>query len=186
MAANMKTTAPPAVGSDRPILLVGLMGTGKTSIGRRLAKRLGCNFTDSDEQVEAAAGMTVSEIFDQFGEAYFRDGERRVLARLVAEEDGVIATGGGAFMNAETRALMLASGTVVWLDADIDTLVQRVARRSTRPLLAGRDPAEVLSALAKERSPVYAQAHIHVESGAGPIDEMVDTIIANLSREVTP
>ena len=165
----------------RPIVLVGLMGVGKTTIGRRLAVRLGLPFVDADAEIEIASGMTVAEIFARFGEAHFRDGERRVIARLIDGAPKVIATGGGAFIQDDTRALILARTLAVWLDADIATLVERVRRRDTRPLLKGRDPAEVLTALAAVRNPTYSQAPIHVGSKRGPHAETVDTIIAALA-----
>jgi shikimate kinase len=167
---------------DRPIVLIGLMGAGKTTVGRRLAQRLGLPFVDADEEIEAAAGMTISEIFQMFGEAYFRDGERRVIARLIDGSPKVIATGGGAFMNERTRALILENATAVWLEADLDTLVERVRRRSTRPLLKDRDPREVLGELAKVRNPIYALAPIHVRSQPSPHDATVKAILRALSR----
>ena len=164
-----------------PIVLVGLMGVGKTTIGRRLALRLGLPFVDADAEIETASGMTVSEIFARFGEAHFRDGERRVIARLIDGAPKVVATGGGAFIQDDTRTLILARTLAVWLDADIATLVERVRRRDTRPLLKDRDPGEVLTALAAIRNPIYAQAPIHVGSKRGPHAETVDIIIAALA-----
>ena len=125
---------------DRPIVLVGLMGAGKTTVGRRLAQRLGLPFVDADEEIEAAAGMSISEIFEMFGEPYFRDGERRVIARLIDGSPKVIATGGGAFMNDKTRALILDKATAVWLEADINTLVDRAERLPPRPQAAAAPP----------------------------------------------
>ncbi|WP_347304130.1 shikimate kinase [Croceibacterium sp. TMG7-5b_MA50] len=164
----------------RPIVLVGLMGVGKTSIGRRLSHILSLPFTDADEEIERAARMTVSEVFAQFGEAYFRDGERRVIARLMAQGHGVIATGGGAFVQPDTRALILESGIAIWLDSDIATLVDRVGRKDTRPLLRGGDPAEILRRLQAEREPAYAEAPIRVQSGAGPQAETVQRVLEAL------
>ena len=120
---------------DRPIVLVGLMGAGKSTVGRRLSSMLGRDFIDADHAIEEAAQRSISEIFDEFGETYFRDGERRVIARLIEENHGVIATGGGAFVDDETRALILEKAIAVWIDCDIDTLVERTSRRDTRPLL---------------------------------------------------
>ncbi len=157
------------------------MGVGKTTIGRRLAKRLDLPFVDADHEIEAAAGMSVSEIFAKFGEAHFRDGERRVIARLVDNVLGVIATGGGAFMNEETRALILAKSNAVWLDSDIDTLAERVGRRNDRPLLANRDARAVLRELAAVRNPVYALAPIHVLSHPAPHDVTVEAILTKLA-----
>ena len=164
----------------RPVVLVGLMGVGKTTIGRRLARRLDIGFVDADHEIETAAGMTVSEIFERFGEAHFRDGERRVIARLIDGVPRIIATGGGAFMNADTRALILEQATAVWLDSDIATLAERVGRRNDRPLLHGRDARQVLTELAAVRNPVYALAPVHVMSHPAPHEETVDAIIAKL------
>src|SRR6202008_2820436 len=140
--------------TGKPIVLVGLMGAGKTTVGRRLAQRLGLPFVDADAEIEEAAGMTITDIFDRFGEAHFRDGERRVIARLIDGTPKVIATGGGAFMQADTRDLILAKATAIWLDADIDILVERVSRKEGRPLLKNRDPREVLVDLAAVRNPL--------------------------------
>ena len=166
---------------QRPIVLVGLMGVGKTTIGRRLAKRLDLPFVDADHEIEAAAGMSVIDIFERFGESHFRDGERRVIARLLDGRPRVVATGGGAFMNAETRALILATATAIWIDSDVDTLVERVGRRNDRPLLAGRDAREVLAELAKVRNPVYALAPVHVISHPSPHEATVDAILSQIS-----
>ncbi|MEM8917708.1 MAG: shikimate kinase [Pseudomonadota bacterium] len=166
----------------RPIVLIGLMGVGKTTVGRRLAKKLDLPFVDADEEIEKAAGLTISEIFDRFGEEYFRDGERRVISRLLDDRKQVIATGGGAFMNAETRHLILSHATAVWLDADVDILVKRVARRDTRPLLKDGDPREILRKLADERNPVYAQAHVHVVGNDSPHETTVNSILSSLSQ----
>ncbi len=170
----------------RPITLVGLMGAGKTTVGRRLAMRLALPFVDADAEIETASGLTVAEIFTRFGEAHFRDGERRVIARLIDGTPKVIATGGGAFMQDDTRALILERTVAVWLDADVATLVARVQRRNSRPLLTGRDPAEVLAALAATRNPVYAQAHIRIGSHATPHGETVTAIIHALAKANTP
>ncbi len=158
------------------------MGVGKSTVGRRLAARLGLAFVDADEEIEKAAGMTISEMFSRYGESYFRDGERRVIARLLDDEPKVIATGGGAFMQDETRALILDQATAVWLDADIDTLVDRVSRREGRPLLAGKDPRVVLTELATVRNPVYALAPIHVKSIAAPHEVAVERILEKLTE----
>lgn len=157
------------------------MGVGKSTVGRRLAARLGLAFVDADEEIEKAAGMTISEMFERYGEGYFRDGERRVIARLLDDEPKVIATGGGAFMQEETRALILGQGTAIWLDADIDTLVDRVSRREGRPLLKGKDPRVVLTELAAVRNPVYALAPIHVKSIAAPHEVAVERILEKLA-----
>jgi len=174
MAATLSTP-------DRCIVLVGLMGAGKTTVGRRLAKRLALPFVDSDEEIERAAGRSISDIFDRFGEASFRDGERRVLRRLVDGPPKVIATGGGAFMDGETRALILESAVAVWLQAEIDTLAERATRRGHRPLLRGRNPAAVLGGLAEARDPVYALAPLHVRSEGMSHEEAVEAIVAALA-----
>jgi shikimate kinase len=165
---------------DKTIALVGLSGVGKSSIGRRLALALGMPFRDADAEVEAAAGRPIAEIFEQYGEAAFRDGERRVIARLLAEPPHVLATGGGAFMHPETRALIKQKAISVWLKADIEVLARRVSRKADRPLLAGRDPADVLTAQARDRYPIYAEADLAVETGDTPHLVAVDAILAAL------
>ena len=153
---------------DRPVVLIGLMGVGKSTVGQRLALLLDTDFIDSDHAIEVAAQRSVGEIFEQFGEPYFRDGERRVISRLIAEGHGVIATGGGAFINGQTRALILARAIAVWLDCDVDTLVARTKRRDTRPLLRNGDPREILGRLHAERAPAYGEAPIRVSAGDAP------------------
>ena len=170
---------PPAF-ACKPIVLVGLMGAGKSTVGRRLAQRLNLPFVDADAEIELAAGMTVAEIFDKFGESYFRDGERRVIARLIDGSRNVIATGGGAFINDDTRELILSAATAIWLDADPAVLAERVKRRDTRPLLRGRDPQEVLTDLAAVRNPFYAMAPIRVLSYQAPHDATVTAILKAL------
>ena len=167
---------------DRTIVLVGLMGVGKSTVGKRLAARLHLPFADADHEIEAAAGLTISEIFERFGEAQFRDGERRVIARLIDGTPKVLATGGGAFMHPETRALILERATAVWLDADIDVLADRVARREGRPLLKDRSPREVLAELAAVRNPVYALAPIHIRSQPLPHEAAVEAILEALGK----
>jgi shikimate kinase len=159
-------------------VLVGLMGCGKSSIGRRLAARLGVAFRDGDQEIEAAAGMTVSEIFERHGEHYFREGERRVIMRLLEEPPMVLATGGGAFMDPETRSRIKARGLSVWLKVGLDELVRRTARRNTRPLLKTGDPREILARLIDLRYPVYAEADLMVESGAQDVEEMTSRVQA--------
>lgn len=178
----MPASQPVPLTVTRAIALVGLMGVGKTTIGRRLAQRLRLDFIDADHEIERAAGLTVAEIFARYGEAYFRDGESRVISRLVDGAPKVIATGGGAFMNARTRDLLLGHATVIWIDADIDVLVDRVSRRGGRPLLKDRDPRAVLTELAAQRNPVYALAPIHVRSKPVLQDNIVDTIMRALRR----
>lgn len=167
---------------DRSILLVGLMGVGKSTVGKRLARRLGMDFVDSDQEIERAADYSIPEIFDRFGEPSFRDGERRVIARLIEGPPKVIATGGGAFIDPDTRRLILERCIAIWLDADVDTLADRVARRDTRPLLRGKDPLVVLRELAAVRNPIYAQAHLHIRSQISPHDRTVDQIVAALAE----
>ncbi len=165
------------IAGGKPIALVGMMGVGKTTIGKRLSARLNLPFVDADHEIIAAAGMPIADIFEHYGEAHFRDGERRVISRLMHGPQMVIATGGGAFINAETRALMLQQAAVVWLDADIDTLVERTSRRTDRPLLLNGDPRAILARLIEERAPIYAQAHFKVTSKAVPHDQMVEAIL---------
>ena len=167
---------------DKTIALVGLSGVGKSSIGRRLALALGMPFRDADAEVEAAAGRPIAEIFEQYGEAAFRDGERRVIARLLAEPPHVLATGGGAFMHPETRALIKEKAISVWLKADIEVLARRVGRKESRPLLAGKDPLDVLAAQARDRYPVYAEADVAVETGDTPHLGAVDAILKALAE----
>jgi shikimate kinase len=162
------------------IALVGLMGVGKSTVGRKLAARLHLPFVDADQEIEAAAGLSIPEIFERFGEAHFRDGERRVIARLLDGTPKVLATGGGAFMHPETRALILERARTVWLDADIDVLAERVQRRDDRPLLKGRAPRDVLAELAAVRNPVYALAPIHIRSQPVPHDATVEAIMRAL------
>jgi shikimate kinase len=173
--------ASPLPRRDRPIVLVGLMGAGKTSVGKRLARRLGLPFVDADEEIERAAGRSIAEIFESFGEATFRDGERRVIARLIAGGPKVLATGGGAFLNDETRALILERCIAVWLDAGIETLAERVGRRDTRPLLRDKEPRAALGALAAQRNPIYAEAHMRVSTEPVPHEEVVERIVAALA-----
>ena len=175
----MAKTAEPLL--VRPVALIGLMGAGKTSVGLRLATRLGAPFFDSDQEIEAAAAMTIPEIFERHGEGYFRDGERRVIRRLLEGPPHVLATGGGAFLNPQTRALILERAVSVWLKADLDLLVARTEGRGHRPLLNRGEPREVLSRLIDERYPVYAQADVAVESQPGQThQDMAARIVAAL------
>jgi shikimate kinase len=180
-AMSAPRRSPSAKELERPIVMVGMMGAGKSAIGRRLAQRLGLPFVDADAEIERAAGCTIDEIFDKHGEAAFRDGERRVIARLLEGPVGVMATGGGAFMDPETRARIRARAITVWLKADLDTLVERVARRSHRPLLKNGDPREILTQLIAARHPVYAEADITVETGDAPTAATVDRVIEALA-----
>jgi shikimate kinase len=181
---NTAATLPEAVLTAalgrRSIVLVGMMGAGKSSIGRRLAARLGLAFVDADAEIEKAAGMTIPEIFAAHGEPYFRAGEARVIARLLESGPQVLATGGGAFMNPETRSMIRAKGISVWLNATLDTLTRRIKRRADRPMLAGADHVETLKHLMDERYPVYAEADLTVESRDVPHETIVEEIIAKL------
>jgi shikimate kinase len=170
--------------NDRTIALVGLMGAGKTTVGRRLSQALAMPFRDADAEIEAAAGRSISDIFEAFGEKAFRVGERRVIARLLDGPPHVLATGGGAFIDDETRRLINDRAISVWLKADVEVLAKRVARRDTRPLLTGKDPLEVLRAHALARYDVYAQADIVVETGDTAHQAAVDAIIAALAQRV--
>ena len=176
-------TAAPSFRVPKTIALVGLMGAGKSSIGRRLAQRLGLPFIDADSEIEAAADATVEEIFQRHGEAAFRDGERRVIARLLDSPVHVLATGGGAFMDATTRTLIRARAVSVWLRADIELMLARVGRRSKRPLLKGGDPRAVLQQLIAQRYPIYAQADITVDSVDGPPEATVERVMAALAAQ---
>jgi shikimate kinase len=167
--------------NGRTLVMVGMMGAGKSSVGRRLANRLGMPFVDADTEIELAANSTIPEIFEQHGEAYFRDGERRVIQRLLDGKPKVLATGGGAFIQTETRAAIKASAISIWLKADRDLLLARVKRRSNRPLLKNGDPGETIDRLIGERYPVYAEADIHVQSRDVAHDVVIDDIIASLA-----
>lgn len=164
----------------RAIVLVGLMGAGKTTVGRRLAHRLGLDFVDADAEIEKAAGESIPEIFKLRGEKVFREGEKRVISRLLDDGPQVLATGGGAFMDPETRAEIMNKGVSVWLKADIDVLMKRVSKRGNRPLLKTADPRATMKKLMDERYPVYADADITVESREGPHEVVVDAILAAL------
>ena len=163
--------------AGRPLVLVGMMGAGKTTVGRRLAARLGRHFVDSDEEVEKAAGMSIEDIFASRGEADFRAGEVRVIARLLKDNDLVLGTGGGAFINAETRALVKTSAISVWIKADFELLFQRVQRRSNRPLLKTANPRQTLQDLIDKRYPVYAEADVTVVSKDVPQDQVASEVI---------
>ena len=162
---------------DRPIALVGMMGAGKSTVGRRLAKRLELDFIDSDDAIGDACGLTAGEVFAKFGEAEFRDGERRIIARLLDQGTRVIATGGGAFVEEPTRKLLKEKAITIWLDASIDVLAARTAGRDTRPLLNTADPRATIEALMAERRPFYALADIHVTSSNVAHSEVVGWII---------
>lgn len=174
--------APRVQGLTRTVVLVGLMGAGKSSIGKRLAQALGVVFRDADSEIEDAAGMTISEIFARHGEAHFRDGEARVIRRLLEEAPHVMATGGGAFSNPDTRALIAERATSVWLRASLPVLMKRVAKRTNRPLLANDDPEGTMRRLMAERYPIYAEADITVDTGEGPHEDVVKAILSQLAR----
>jgi len=175
-AANATTKS-----ACRSIVLVGLMGVGKSTVGQRLARRLGLPFFDGDAEIERAAGCSIPDIFEFHGEAAFRDGERRVMTRLLDGPPAVIATGGGAYINPEIRQCIRDKAAIaVWLRADVETLVRRVRRAENRPLLRGHDPREVLQRLKTERDPVYAEADITVESDENSAEAVVDRIVAAL------
>lgn len=171
--------APKAL-ADRTIVLVGLMGAGKSTVGRRLAVELGLPFHDADHEIEKAAGCSISDFFERFGEPAFREGERRVIARLLAAPRHVLATGGGAFMDPATRNIIRRFGISVWLKADIDLLMARVLKRPTRPLLKTADPRATMERLMQERYPVYAEADITIESSGGPHETVVQRIVSQL------
>lgn len=170
---------------DRPVVLVGLMGVGKSTVGRRLAKRLGLSFVDSDAEIEGAAGYPAAEVFERYGERDFRDGERRLVARLVEGEIRVIATGGGAYVDPGTRKLLNERAITIWLDAPVDILAERTSRRDTRAQLRNGDPKAVLEKLSQERRPSYEEAHIHVKSGDGAHKDVVDAIVSALEDFVS-
>ena len=172
--------------AGRSIVLVGMMGSGKTSVGKRLAVRLGLAFSDADVEIEAASGMSIPEIFARRGEPEFRDGERRVVARLLGNGQRVLATGGGAFMNATTRQAIAAAGVSVWLKADLDVLMRRVRKRSNRPLLQTPDPEATMRRLMDDRHPTYALADLTVHSHDGPQEVMVEAVVSAIERQQAP
>ncbi len=169
----------------RSLVFVGLMGCGKSSVGKRLGAKLGLPIVDADEEIERAAAKTISEVFADHGEAHFRDGERRVIARLLGSGPQVLATGGGAFMNAETRANIHQHGVSVWLKADLPTLMKRVMRRDSRPLLKASDPEAVMRELMAARYPVYAEADVTVESRDVPHEAIVAEVIHKLRERLS-
>jgi len=168
------------------VVLVGLMGVGKSTVGRRLAKRLGLSFVDSDAEIEDASGFPPAEMFERYGERDFRDGERRLVARLLEGDVRVIATGGGAYVDPGTRKLLNERAITIWLDAPVDILAERTSRRDTRAQLRNGDPRTVLQKLAEERRPSYAEAHLHVKSGDGAHKDVVDSIVQALERFLAP
>jgi shikimate kinase len=189
-ATPVPTTASPeaeilAALGKRLIVLVGMMGAGKSTIGRRLAGRLGLPFVDADTEIEAAAGMTIPEIFELHGEPHFRDGEARVIARLLDNGPGVLATGGGSFMREETRRRIGEKAVSIWLKADPDIIMRRVKRRADRPLLQTADPAATVSRLLSEREPVYGGADLTIASRDVPHEKIVDECIEALRARLT-
>ena len=166
----------------KPVVLVGLMGAGKSTIGRRLGQALGLPFVDSDTEIAEAAGCSISDIFEGYGEAIFRDLEQRVLLRLMSGEPCVVATGGGAFINPEIRAAVKDKAVSVWLKADLDVLLERVSRRDTRPLLRTGDKGEIMARLMTERYPIYAEADICIDSNAGLHETVVEQILSSLAE----
>jgi shikimate kinase len=182
-AAQAESALTVALGR-RSVVLVGMMGAGKSSIGRRLATRLAVPFVDADAEIEKAAGMTIAEIFSAHGEPYFRAGEARVIARLLESGPQILATGGGAFMISDTRDAIRAKGISVWLRATLDVLNRRIKRRSDRPLLKTADPGETLRRLIEERYPIYAEADLTVESREVPHDTIVEEIVVGLRDHI--
>jgi shikimate kinase len=176
----------PPLSVPRTVALVGLMGAGKSAIGKRLALRLGLPFVDADDEIERAAGCSIAEFFERFGESEFRAGERRVISRLLAAPPHVLSTGGGAYMDGETRALMRRNAITVWLRADLEVLYDRVRKRTHRPLLRQGDPKDTLARLISQRYPVYAEADLVVESTAQPPDVTTDQVLEALRRHLEP
>lgn len=166
---------------DRSIVMVGMMGAGKSAIGRRLASRLGLPFVDADTEIEQAANASISDIFEQHGEDYFRDGERRVIRRLLDGVPKVLATGGGAFVHPETRQAIRESGVSIWLQADRDLILSRVKRKTNRPLLRTDDPGAVIDKLLTDRSPIYSEADLHIQSRDVVHDIVIDEILVALA-----
>ena len=183
MTAMPHSSTHPGLTVDKPIVLVGLMGAGKSTIGRRLAGALGMNFIDSDAEIVEAAGCSIADIFESYGEAIFRDLEQRVLLRLLATTPCVIATGGGAFIQPVIREAIKDKAISIWLKADLPVLLERVSRRDTRPLLKAGDKGDILSKLMDERYPIYGEADITVDSNAGMHETVVETILAALEKK---
>ena len=176
---------PRAAWRKRPLVLIGLMGAGKSTIGRRLAKQIGWRFVDSDEEIEAAAGCSIADIFTIHGEPIFRDLEKRVIARLLGEAPMVLATGGGAWIQPGVRAIMKEHATSVWLRAELEVLTDRVSKRNHRPLLETGDKREILDKLMQERYPIYEEADVIIDSSQGPHESVVERVIAALEARGT-
>jgi shikimate kinase len=166
----------------RTIALVGMMGAGKSSVGRRLASKLNVEFRDADTEIENAAGCSINEIFARYGEPAFRDGERKVIARLLALSPHVLATGGGAFADAETRTRIKEQAVSVWINVPLEVLIERVGRRDTRPMLKDGDPAEIMTRLYREREPLYAEADLRIDTENSPYQSAMESTL-NLLRE---
>jgi shikimate kinase len=182
MVSSEQQHISPHAWRGRPLVLIGLMGAGKSTVGRRLAAKIGWRFVDSDEEIEAAAGCSISDMFTIHGEPIFRDLEQRVIRRLLSEEPAVLATGGGAWMQPTVREAIKQHATSVWLRADLDVLLDRVNKRGTRPLLEKGDKRAILGKLIDERYPVYAEADLVIDSGKGSHDKVVDAVIARLEE----
>ena len=185
MPEDDDSSAPGRLSLTRPVVLVGMMGAGKSTVGRRLARRLGIPFVDADREIERAAGMPIPDIFETLGEDAFRDGEKRVILRLLSEGGAkVIALGGGALTTPEVRAAVRERAIAVWLDAPLEILVERTSRRRSRPLLERGDKREILERLLAERRPFYAEAPIRIESDDGPHNRVVERIVAALAAHI--
>jgi len=182
MTASSNAFTPATFKLTKPVVLVGLMGAGKSTIGRRLAGILGLSFVDSDQEIVEAAGCSISDVFEIYGEEIFRDLEKRVMLRLINNEPCIIATGGGAFIQNEIREAIAEKAISVWLRADLNVLLERVSRRDTRPLLRTGDKGLILSKLMEERYPIYSQANITIDSNAGPHDTVVDDVVEALRK----
>ena len=183
MAASALIEPSTSLVGERPIVLVGMMGAGKTAVGRRLAKALSWPFRDADAAIEAAAGTTIANIFAEIGEPAFRVKERQIIGRLLNGERMVLALGGGAFMDPQTRALVREKALSVWLRAELEVLIRRTGRPGKRPLLAQGDPRTVLADLLAQRTPIYAQADVIIDSGKGPVGAVVADVLAALAAE---
>ena len=186
MGYHNKQIAKSQLQLKRPVVLVGLMGAGKTTVGRRLASQLEVDFIDSDNEIAEAAGCSISDIFDIYGEDVFRDLEKRVMTRLLNKKACIIATGGGAFIQPHIREQILDKATAVWLNATLDVLIERVSRRDTRPLLKTGDKKVIMQRLLEERYPIYQQAHLHIDSNEASHEVVVDAILEGLHQWTTP
>jgi len=181
--ADRSSTIRRALGG-RSIVLVGIMGVGKSTIGKRLSQYLDIEFVDADKEIEKAAGMSIEDIFDQFGEEAFRSGETKVIKRLMGGGQQILATGGGAFMNEEVREEVVKAGVSVWLNADLDILMKRIQRRADRPLLKTEDPEATMKALLETRNPIYALSDIHIESRTVSRDVIVGEMVDLLAEKL--